>query len=109
MLPVRWEAIGVTGRLFPVFDADLVLTRTDSGKTLVALQGVYRAPLAGVGSGLDRLVLHRVAMATVRSLLRRIAEKLAEPDARPEISTRNSAAGIAKGSLPQVVESESPS
>jgi hypothetical protein len=99
-LPVRWEAVGATGRLFPVFDADLVLTATDAGKTLVALMGVYRAPLAGVGSGLDRLVLHRVATATVRSLLQRVAEKLAEPDAHQVISTPNGVAGVANGPLP---------
>ena len=38
-LPVRWEAVGAIGRLFPVFDADLVLSATDAGKTLVALRG----------------------------------------------------------------------
>jgi hypothetical protein len=39
VLPLRWEATGVAGRLFPVQDADLVLSRmlglADAGKSLV--------------------------------------------------------------------------
>jgi len=46
LVPVRWEATGRLGRLFPV---------------------------------LDRAVLHRVAAATIKSLLRRIAVPLAGP------------------------------
>ncbi len=79
IVPLRWEATGVTNRLFPVLDADLALTPAEEGGTLLALMGSYRAPLAGVGSGLDRLVLRRVATATVRSLLRRVEDAIIDP------------------------------
>jgi hypothetical protein len=78
-LPLRWEATGVTGRLFPVLDADLTMTAAGVGQTLMTLNGAYRPPLAGVGAGLDRIVLHQVATTTIRSLLARIAEALASP------------------------------
>jgi hypothetical protein len=43
------------------------------------LTGAYRPPFAAAGQGLDRVLLHRAASATVRSLLRRMAETIA-PD-----------------------------
>jgi hypothetical protein len=77
-LPLRWEATGVMGRLFPVLDADLTVTPAGAG-TLLRLDGAYRPPLAGLGTGLDRVVLHRAATATIRSLLTRIADALVSP------------------------------
>lgn len=87
-LPLRWEAAGVAGRLFPVLDADLTMTAAGSGQTLMTLNGAYRPPLAGVGAGLDRIVLHRVATTTIRSLLARIAEALASPAPATESAPR---------------------
>jgi hypothetical protein len=77
-LPLRWEATGIMGRLFPVLDADLTVTPAGAG-TLMRLDGAYRPPLADLGAGLDRVVLHRAATATIRSLLTRIADALAIP------------------------------
>jgi len=76
-LTLRWEATGVMGRLFPVLDANIVLMPAGDSACQLALAGAYRPPLAGVGAGLDRVLLHRAADATVRSLLRRIAETIA--------------------------------
>ena len=33
VLPLRWEATGVTGRMFPVLDADLTMTPAGAGRT----------------------------------------------------------------------------
>ena len=52
-------------------------------KTRMTLNGCYRSPLGRLGSGLDRAVLHRVAAATIRALLRGIADTLAEPGHEP--------------------------
>jgi hypothetical protein len=75
-LSLRWEATGVMGRLFPVLDANIVLTRVDENESQLALAGAYR-PFAAVGGGLDRVLLNRVASATARSLLGRIADTIA--------------------------------
>jgi len=79
LVPLRWEATGPMGRLFPVLDANLMLGKDDRGRAVLRIAGVYRPPLAGLGEELDQIVLRRVASATMRSLLRRIAALVARP------------------------------
>jgi hypothetical protein len=79
LLTLRWEATGVMGRLFPVLDANITLAPVGEDTSRLVLTGVYRPPLSGAGAGLDRVLLHHAATATVRSLLRHIAESIA-PD-----------------------------
>jgi hypothetical protein len=43
---------------------------------MLTLMGRYEPPLGAVGRGLDRLVLHRIAEACIRSFLRRTAANL---------------------------------
>ena len=76
-LSLRWEATGVMGRLFPVLDANIILIAAGENRSQLALAGAYRSPFAAAGEGLDRVLLHQVASATARSLLRRIAETIA--------------------------------
>lgn len=76
-LTVRWEATGVMGRLFPVLDANITLTPAGEHTTRLALTGAYRPPLSSLGARLDRVVLHRAATATVRSLLKSMAQTIA--------------------------------
>jgi len=83
VLALRWEATGVGERLFPVLDADLTLMPDGNGATLIGLQGVYRPPAGSAGQLLDRVLLHRIAAATVRSFLNRIAVALASPGSGP--------------------------
>ena len=75
VLALRWEATGPGGRPFPALDADMSLTPAGEHSTRLSLAGVYRPPLAG----LDRAVFHKVADATVQSLLARVADVLARP------------------------------
>ena len=79
VLALRWEATGPGGRPFPALDADMSLTPAGEHSTRLSLAGVYRPPLAALGAGLGRAVFHRVADATVRSLLARVADVLARP------------------------------
>jgi hypothetical protein len=79
LVPIRWEATGRMGRLFPVLDANLILGADGQGRAELRVTGAYRPPLDGLGEGLDQAVLHRVAGATLRSLLCSIAATLAGP------------------------------
>jgi hypothetical protein len=78
-LALRWEALGASERLFPVLDADITLIPDGDDGTLIGLQGVYRPPAGPAGEILDRIILHRIAAATIRSFLRRIAAALEDP------------------------------
>jgi len=79
VLTLRWEATGATGRIFPVLDADITLVPDGDNATLLGLDGVYRPPGGAVGAGLDRVILHRIATATVRSFLTGIADAITGP------------------------------
>ncbi len=87
VVPLRWEATGPAGRLFPVLDANLVLTPgPDADHCVLALMGAYRPPLGAAGAALDRVLLSRAATATIRSLLTSIGESLRPPGPAPEWS-----------------------
>ena len=81
---LRWEAIGTTGALFPVLDADITLTPAGDRATVLVVHGVYRPPLGNVGAALNRAVLHRVAEATIRAFAEQIADAIVDPAAAPE-------------------------
>jgi hypothetical protein len=81
---LRWEATGPAGDLFPILDADIVLTADGPGRSRLGLSGSYRPPLGRVGATLDKMVMNRIAAATVRSLLDRVADALDDPAASPE-------------------------
>lgn len=83
VLTLRWQATGAVGGLFPVLDADLTLIPHGENATLLGLDGVYGPPAGAFGAALDRALLHRIAAATVRSLLNRIGEAIADPTPKP--------------------------
>ena len=83
-VPLRWEATGAAGGLFPVLDADLILAADGDDTTLIALTGCYRPPLGRLGAGLDRAVLRHAATATIRALLRSVADAITSPATAPQ-------------------------
>jgi hypothetical protein len=79
VVALRWEAIGPGGGLFPALDANLTLARAGAAAASLRLEGTYRPPLGALGAGLDRVILHRVADATVQGFLGRIGAAIAHP------------------------------
>ena len=71
---VEWKAVGT--RLFPHFHGTLRLRIAGVNATRLTLEGAYRPPLGGFGVGFDRLIGHRIARATMRNLLDRIAAEM---------------------------------
>lgn len=86
-LAIRWEAAGPGGRLFPVLDADIRLADAGHELTLLTLSGTYRPPLGPLGEALDRAALHKLAAATVRNFISRVASELTEDTGTDETIT----------------------
>jgi hypothetical protein len=70
---LRWEAAGAAGGLFPVLDANIRLTGDGGQSSRVVLTASYRLPLGTIGAGLDRLLLHKVATATIKAFVAHVA------------------------------------
>lgn len=82
---LRWEATGPAGELFPVLDADLTLTADAEDRCRLVLVGSYRPPLGRPGAAVDRTVMNRVALATLRALLDNLAGLRTAPEAYPDV------------------------
>jgi hypothetical protein len=93
-LPIVWEATGTPG-LFPRLEAELVLAALGPGLTQLSLRGSYRPPLGQIGRVLDRTLLHRVAEASVKGFVDRLARTIEStgirvPTVEPELSAISS-------------------
>ena len=82
VMPLQWSATGPT-ELFPVMQADLEIAPLGAQQTQLRFSGSYDPPMGMVGRQLDRLLLHQLAEATVRALLKQlVATLLVEPAPR---------------------------
>lgn len=72
MIPITWTATGTPG-LFPRLEADLVLAPVGPETCQVSLRGNYEPPLGAIGKALDRAVFHRIAEASVKGFVDRVA------------------------------------
>jgi hypothetical protein len=70
-VPLTWEPVGLDGVL-PRLDADLELGPLGEDRTQLAISARYRPPLGMVGRTADRVLLHRVAEATLKDFLDRV-------------------------------------
>lgn len=86
VVPLRWQA--ERGRLlFPELAADLEVAAVslDPPLTQLTIAGSYDPPLGLLGAGADRLLLHRLAEATVHRFVHEVADELRRLiDALPE-------------------------
>jgi hypothetical protein len=76
-LPLTWEPIGLEG-LLPRLDANLELGSLGGDRTQLAISARYRPPLGVVGQAIDRVLLHRVAEATVKDFLDRVGQAITQ-------------------------------
>jgi hypothetical protein len=69
-------------------EGDLELAPFGPGVTHLAMSGRYTPPFGSVGEALDRAMLNRVAEATVRDFVQRVAERIHEAASRTNHPTR---------------------
>ena len=79
--PIHWEA-SEARLLFPELTADLILSNRGRGETKLTLRGTYQPPMGALGRIADRAILGRVAEATVRSWMDRLAAALSSENHR---------------------------
>ncbi|MGC8628019.1 MAG: hypothetical protein ACP5VR_10825 [Acidimicrobiales bacterium] len=87
LVAFSWRATG-PGSLFPSLDADIEVSPISPGQSQVALRGRYEPPGGAPGKVADRLVLHRLADATIRAFLSQLALQLERANASQEPSGR---------------------
>ncbi len=71
--PIKWTAIGAQA-LFPRLTAELILSHVGPERTKILFEGTYEPPLGAIGRMVDRVLLGRVAEATVQNWVDRLAE-----------------------------------
>ena len=76
-LPLTWEPVGLEG-LLPRLDANLELGSLGQDRTQLAISARYRPPLSVVGQAIDRVLLHRVAEATLKDFLDRVGPTITD-------------------------------
>jgi hypothetical protein len=82
IFPFQWSASG-PGGMFPALDGDLEVAPLGAETTQLAISARYVPPLGKLGRLIDRAVLSRVAEATVKDFLDRVAfavREMAEGD-----------------------------
>jgi hypothetical protein len=70
-LPLTWEPVGLE-EVLPRLDANIELGFLGEDRTQLAISARYRPPLGVLGRSVDRVLLHRVAEATVKDFLDRV-------------------------------------
>ena len=74
-IAITWRATGPAG-LFPVMDAELELASLGPPLTQLSLSGRYQPPLGWVGRTIDKALLSRVAEATIKDFVDRLASAI---------------------------------
>ena len=74
-IPLSWRATGPTG-LFPVLEAEVELASLGAQVTQLSLSGRYQPPLGLLGRTVDKALLSRVAEATIKDFVDRLARAI---------------------------------
>jgi hypothetical protein len=85
LLPITWTPASGTGML-PALEGDVELAPLGPARSQLAMTARYTPPFGLLGRVADRALLHRVAEATVKDFVERVAEALRGRLATPVLS-----------------------
>ena len=74
-IAIAWRATGPSN-LFPILDAELEFASLGTQLTQLSLSGRYQPPLGLVGRTIDKALLSRVAEATIKDFVDRLARAI---------------------------------
>jgi hypothetical protein len=74
LVPVRWHPTGAA--LLPALDGELEVAPVGEHRTQLSMTASYTPPFGLLGRIADRALMHRVAEATVKDFVDRVAEGL---------------------------------
>jgi hypothetical protein len=74
-IPISWQATGPAG-LFPLLEGELGLAPLGPHLTQLSFSARYQPPLGLVGRTIDKALLSRVAEATIKDFIDRLARAL---------------------------------
>jgi len=80
ILPMTWEPQG-SAQLLPRLESDVEIAAIGLHLTQLSINARYSPPLGLVGRALDKALLHRVAEATLKDFLDRVAAAVSSPAA----------------------------
>jgi hypothetical protein len=95
--PLRWTASGHPG-LFPALDADIEVASLGADRAQLAMSARYVPPLGVVGRMIDRALLSRVAEATLKDFLDRVADAIVSERTAPATGHERLPIGVSPGS-----------
>jgi hypothetical protein len=75
LVPIEWKPLR-GHHLLPGLVGELEVGSLGPQRTQIALSARYQPPLGPLGSAADRALLHRVAEATVRDFVQRLAQAI---------------------------------
>jgi len=75
LLPIRWRPAAASG-LIPELEGDLEVASLTPSSSQLSINARYAPPIGRVGAVIDRALLHRVAEATLKDFLDRVADGL---------------------------------
>jgi hypothetical protein len=75
LLPIRWRPAATSG-LIPELEGDLEVAALTPSSAQLSISARYSPPIGRVGAAIDRALLHRVAEATLKDFLDRVADGL---------------------------------
>jgi hypothetical protein len=77
VVPIGWRATGPS-QLFPVLDGKLTVQPLGPRSSVLWLGASYQPPLGALGREVDEVVMHNVAVATIKDFVEGLAARLSE-------------------------------
>ncbi len=102
LLPIEWKPLH-GHHLLPSLQGELEVGGLGPQRTQIALSARYQPPLGFLGSAADRALMHRVAEATIRDFVQRLAQAILVEDGAVERAATRGSESTSRPVRPQMI------